>query len=205
MNLPGNKIWLWLEWVFIFVALPLVLYWLPVEPMYYLIGFGVLLGVYLVQASSFSNTIFVQWISINWLNQLLLFLSITLILSLLIYYFRHALWLQFPLANTQKYLLSLLLYPLLSVIPQEIIYRAFYYHRYTKIFSNRNIQILTNSFAFGFSHIIYGNWVAPAGAFLISFIFSHVYLKSKSLPVVCLVHYVYGIMIFTIGFGHYFK
>lgn len=205
MNLPDNKVWLYVEWIILFVALPLALKWLPVQPLYYLIGFGVLTAVYLVQVSTFSNKIFLQWTSINWLNHLLLFLSTTLVLSLAIFFFKNKLWLQFPMAKTDKYLLSLLLYPLLSVIPQELLYRAFYYHRYSQLFTNRNLLLVTNSFAFGFSHIIYGNWVAPVGAFLISFIFSIVYLKSKSLPIVCLVHYVYGIMIFTIGFGHYFK
>lgn len=205
MNLPENKIWLWFEWIILFIALPLALKWLPVQPLYYLIGLGALGIFYLLQASTFPSKRFLQWTSINWVNHLLLFLSVTLVLSLIIYFFKHALWLEFPMAKTEKYLLSLALYPLLSVIPQEVIYRAFYYHRYPRIISNRNLLLLSNSFAFGFSHIIYGNWVAPAGAFLISFIFSIIYLKSKSLPIVCLVHYVYGIMIFTIGFGHYFK
>ena len=170
-----------------------------------LVAVCLLVSVYLFGSKSFNKKIFYRWKKIDYKKHLLWFLLVTLATTLIILFFKNGLLLEFPLGKTQKYFLGLLLYPLISVIPQEIIYRSYFYHRFQKLFPNQRLMIFINSFAFGFLHIIFDNWVAPIGAFLINFIFSLTYLKSKSLPVVCVEHYLYGIMIFTIGMGHYFK
>lgn len=97
------------------------------------------------------------------------------------------------------------LYPFWSVIPQEIVYRGWYYHRYSDLFPNEKVSVLLNSVFFGFSHIVFGNWVAICGAFLISFVFSHTYRKYGSLLIVVIEHFLYGVMIFSLGMGRFFK
>ncbi|AHM62640.1 abortive infection protein [Flammeovirgaceae bacterium 311] len=96
------------------------------------------------------------------------------------------------------------MYPFWSVIPQEIVYRTWYYQRYGDLFASQRTSIFVNSLLFGFAHIVFGNGVAIVGAFLVSLIFSHTYTKYNSLLVVSIEHFFYGVMIFTLGMGKYF-
>jgi len=199
--------WLWPEMVLVYLIIPLIQKFglIDLDPMLVLVGMALIFAFILWIDHDFSNHRFYRWSAINWKKHLIVFGGVTVIVSIGVYFIREQLWLQFPTENTRRYLLALLLYPLVSVIPQEIIYRGYFYHRYHKLFKSEWIMILINSFLFGFTHIIFDNWIAPVGAFLISFIFSFTYLKTKSLPIVVLEHYCYGIMIFTVGLGHYFK
>lgn len=113
--------------------------------------------------------------------------------------------LYYPRENFEKYLITFFLYPLASVIPQELIYRVYFFHRYRTLVPERFLLMLSNAIIFGLTHWIYGNWVAPIATFLVSWIFIYSYLKSKSLLNVSLEHYFYGLIMFTIGFGYFFQ
>ncbi len=113
--------------------------------------------------------------------------------------------LYYPRENFESYLITFFLYPIASVIPQEIIYRVYFFHRYKEIVPERFLLMLSNAIIFGLTHWIYANWVAPIATFLVSWIFIYSYLKSKSLLNVSLEHYFYGLIMFTIGFGYFFQ
>ena len=102
------------------------------------------------------------------------------------------------------WLLIMLLYPLLSVYPQELIYRAFFFHRYEPLFGSGFRMILASALAFGFVHIIFGNWIAVILCVLGGLLFSFTYQHSASLPLTCLDHAIFGNFIFTIGLGRFF-
>ena len=114
------------------------------------------------------------------------------------------LFFQYPMEHFYAYLLTFFLYPVVSVLPQEIIYRVYFFHRYREIVPEKYLLMLSNAIIFGLTHFIYGNWVAPIATFLVSWIFIFNYLKSKSLLNVSLEHYIYGLIMFTVGFGHFF-
>ena len=113
--------------------------------------------------------------------------------------------LYYPRDDFEDYLITFILYPFASVIPQEIIYRVYYFHRYQKIVPEKYLLMLSNAIIFGLTHWIYGNWIAPIATFLVSWIFIFNYIKSKSLLNVSLEHYFYGLVMFTIGFGYFFQ
>lgn len=113
--------------------------------------------------------------------------------------------LYYPREEFEDYLITFILYPFASVIPQELVYRVYFFHRYRKIVPEKYLLMLSNAIIFGLTHWIYGNWVAPIATFLVSWIFIFNYLKSKSLLNVSLEHYFYGLVMFTIGFGYYFQ
>jgi hypothetical protein len=98
----------------------------------------------------------------------------------------------------------LLLYPLLSVLPQEIIYRRYMFARYATLLPNQVWLVLISGIAFGFGHIVFGNWIAPALCVVGGVLFSMTYQKTRSLALVCLEHALYGNFVFTIGLGRYF-
>jgi len=100
--------------------------------------------------------------------------------------------------------LIMLLYPLVSVYPQEVIYRAFFFHRYRELFPTPGSMIAASAVAFGFMHIVFENALAVALTLAGGWLFSHTYERSRSLLAVAVQHALYGCFIFTIGLGWYF-
>lgn len=109
-----------------------------------------------------------------------------------------------PLEHPQYWLLLLLIYPVFSVIPQELVFRTYFFHRYKKIFKNKSLRAVLGSISFGLAHLIYGNWIAVALSFLASLIFSFRFIESKSTALVVIEHSLMGLVIFTLGLGYYF-
>jgi len=98
----------------------------------------------------------------------------------------------------------MVLYPIASVYPQGIIYRAFLFHRYRAVFPNTMLLILASAAAFSFVHIIFRNPIAIVLTFTGGLLFAWRYQQSGSLFVSSLEHALYGCLMFTIGLGEYF-
>lgn len=98
----------------------------------------------------------------------------------------------------------MIFYPIWSALPQELIFRVFFFHRYRNIITNANLMVLLNAFLFAFMHIIFNNWVALVGGFIVGVFWAQTYLKTRSLITVSAEHALYGNFIYTIGLGHYF-
>lgn len=97
------------------------------------------------------------------------------------------------------------LYPLLSALPQEIAYRTFFFHRYAPLFARRPwLAVAANGAMFGFAHIIYGSAVSVGLAAVLGLVLAWRYWHTRSLWLVWLEHALWGNFIFTIGLGHYF-
>ena len=91
------------------------------------------------------------------------------------------------------------------VIPQEICFRVFFFHRYRDVFGGREVPLmLLNALSFGASHLFYGNWVAPVLSFFGGLLFARRYQTSRSLPMVWIEHALWGNYLFTVGIGWYF-
>lgn len=114
-------------------------------------------------------------------------------------------FLAFPTLRPNTWLLIMLLYPVMSVMAQEIVYRTFFFHRYGPLFGNaRWLAILVNGFLFGFAHIIFGSYVAIALTCLLGWLLAWRYERTRSFWAVWLEHTLYGNLIFTVGLGSYF-
>jgi len=121
------------------------------------------------------------------------------------------LWLLKPAAlfglilkHPKIWLLVMFAYPILSVFPQELIYRAFLFKRYHPLFGNGFGIIVASAAAFGFGHIVFHNWPAVALTFLGGLLFARTYQRTSSLIAVAAEHALYGCAAFTIGYGAYF-
>lgn len=111
---------------------------------------------------------------------------------------------QIPNKNFLLWLLIIIVYPFLSVVPQEFIYRVFFFHRYKKLFRGKtNILLALNTVSFAFAHIIFDNIHALIITTIVSPIFAFSYLK-KSFLTCIFVHSIGGQIIFTLGLGRYF-
>ena len=106
--------------------------------------------------------------------------------------------------NLLLWLLVIIFYPLLSVYPQELIYRSFFFHRYRSLIPNEKQMLLTNALLFGFMHIVFHNWIAVILTTIAGYYFAYLYLHSKSLLYVSIIHAIYGILVFSLGLGQFF-
>jgi uncharacterized protein len=95
-------------------------------------------------------------------------------------------------------------YPVLSVYPQAVLYRAFFFTRYAGIFPGKWTMIVASAAAFAFLHIIFRNWLAVALTFAGGLLFAWRYGETSSLAVSSFEHALYGCWLFTVGLGQYF-
>ena len=111
-----------------------------------------------------------------------------------------------PRHNPRLWLLICVLYPLLSVFPQEVIYRAFFFDRSPHVLPGVEGPWLLalNVALFGFAHIVFGNVWAPVLSAAGGLLFASTYLKSRSVMCAALEHALWGNLIFTIGLGPLF-
>jgi hypothetical protein len=98
----------------------------------------------------------------------------------------------------------MLAYPVLSVYPQGVLYRAFFFERYAPLFPGRWTMIVASAAAFAFLHIIFRNPLAPALTFAGGLLFAYRYAETGSLATSCVEHALYGCWLFTVGLGGYF-
>jgi membrane protease YdiL (CAAX protease family) len=98
----------------------------------------------------------------------------------------------------------MVLYPALSVYPQELIFRSFLFHRYAPVFGEGVGLVAASAAAFGYVHIIFGSWFSVVASGIGGWIFATRYLRTQSLFTASAEHSVYGILVFTIGLGRYF-
>ncbi|WP_253791393.1 CPBP family glutamic-type intramembrane protease [Nocardia amikacinitolerans] len=108
---------------------------------------------------------------------------------------------ELPRAEPLLWAMVMVFYPLFSVYPQELIFRKFLFQRYAPAFGTGWALIAANAAAFGFAHIIFGNWIAVALTLVGGVLFGYRYRQTGSLLVVSVEHALYGCLAFTIGLG----
>lgn len=86
--------------------------------------------------------------------------AVTATIGLVVYVFYPEKLFALPATHPVIWLLFLVLYPLLSVYPQELLYRAFFFSRYQAIFPNKRMMIAASALCFMFMHIVFGNGIA---------------------------------------------
>jgi membrane protease YdiL (CAAX protease family) len=107
--------------------------------------------------------------------------------------------------NPRLWLVIMVFYPLLSVYPQEIIYRTFLLHRYRLLFRSDWSRIAASAGAFAFAHVMFKEWWIATGLTLIGgAMFAWTYLRTRSTMAAVLEHALFGCFLFTIGLGEYF-
>lgn len=136
-------------------------------------------------------------------STLRLFLPWASLLALVVYFLKPELFLHWPMNQPWMWVATLLIYPIVSVIPQEIIFRTFFFHRYKRILPSKYARWALSTFLFGLAHLVYGNWVAVVVSWIGGAIFGYRYMHTNSTPVVVIEHAIWGSFLFTIGLGSY--
>jgi len=101
-------------------------------------------------------------------------------------------------------LIAIIAYPLFSSLPQEVIYRKFFYFRYGALVHNKYVLIALNAVLFSFAHIYFQNYIALILTFVGAIVFSLAYLKSRSLLFVSIEHSIYGLALLCSSMNQFF-
>ena len=197
-----------IEFAAIYVIVPLLIYYrrIPNLPIPYLLFIALLAFLLLRSDPTFRLSRLYSWGNIRPFIPTLLIRDGACVLGLGIAVYFLAPQLLFSLIRRSPLLwvLIFLLYPLLSVYPQEFLYRAFFFHRYQPLFGRGLGMLLASTLAFGFVHIIFRNWLSVGLSLIGGFLFSLTYQSSGSLLLACLDHAIFGNFLFTIGLGQFF-
>lgn len=97
-----------------------------------------------------------------------------------------------------------LLYPLVSALPQEIVYRPLFFRRYGAILPPGQGAIVMNAALFSFAHLMYWSWIVAAMTFAGGLVFAWAYEKQRNFPLAVILHGIAGNLIFFTGLGIYF-
>lgn len=110
-----------------------------------------------------------------------------------------------PRTRPERWLGLLFFYPVFSVYPQELLFRAFFLRRYQPLLTRPALLVLANAVAFGWAHVFFPTpVVAVTLTFFGGLLFADTYRKTGSLRLAVLEHALYGNLVFTIGLGEYF-
>ena len=211
----GSTFALSLEFVAIFVALPLAVRWQPwrISPLPVLWAGTLYCLVVLLRDPGFERARL--WNAhagapALW-PVLAIFAASATVIGLGVAHYTPQLLFHLPRTHRALWAAVMLLYPPLSVYPQSIVYRAFLLHRYAGAYAMLPagalrflLPVLLSAAAFAYMHIVFRNPVAIVLTFLGGFLVAWHYQRTGSLAVSSLEHALYGCFMFTIGLGEYF-
>lgn len=112
-------------------------------------------------------------------------------------------WLALPRRLPDLWLRVMLLYPILSALPQEVLFRLLFFRRYGWLFPEPRIALPVNAAVFALGHLMYWNWPALVLTFAGGWIFAWAYLRGGFWSAVVL-HAAAGAIVFTTGLGTFF-
>ncbi len=199
----------YVEFIFLFFAIPCGLYFirqhLAFRVFYLLLLVSAACTVILLNDSRFDRAVLKRSLTLVQIRSIVqVFLPSAVILTLYTYFFLPSKFMAFPTAKPFVWAIVMILYPLLLVLPQELLFRCFFFHRYQALFDSRpRLFIVLNALSFALSHLFYANWVAPVFSFLGGLLFAWRYRRSQSLMVVTVEHAIWGNFLFTTGIGWY--
>ncbi len=114
-------------------------------------------------------------------------------------------WLAFPRQRPGLWALVMLLYPFVSALPQEFLYRRFFFWRYADLLPGRWMPVAVNALLFGLLHAMYDNLPAVLLSALGGLLLATTYLGARNnLRLAWIEHAVYGQLLFTLGLGRFF-
>lgn len=106
-----------------------------------------------------------------------------------------------PQKNPLLWVTILFVYSFFSVLPQELIYRKFFFWRYQSLFVNKKLFFCINVLCFSLCHLFLKNiWVILI-TLLGGILFTYTYQKTKSVKLATIEHSIYGNLVFTVGLG----
>lgn len=148
-----------------------------------------------------------NWGAVTWHNLKPIFLRWVagcVVMTIFLYFVDPSRMFELVQERPRLVVFLLLLYPLLSALPQEFIFCSFFFERYKPFFKTGWPMIFASAVVFAYAHVLFINWVAPLLSFIAGLIFAETYARHKSLALVTIEHGLYGNYLFVVGLGWYF-
>lgn len=199
--------WRWTELSLIYLISPLLVFLLVSDQETWLMPVLCMMGatclILLLNDSNFKR--YRLWhtdqFSMHIGKSLKIFIPAAIGLAIVVYWFAPNTLFLLPREDLRFWLLTLAIYPIVSVIPQEVIFRTFFFHRYKQIIPSKNARWLLSAVCFSFAHIVYGNWVAVVLSGIGGLLFGYRYMQTRSTIIVVVEHTLWGSYLFTLGIG----
>lgn len=103
--------------------------------------------------------------------------------------------------NPAFLLVIFLFYPVLSALPQELIFRVLYFRRYRAILPGGRPGVVLNAAIFALAHLMYWHWIVAVMTFGGGLIFAAAYKRPQGFLMALALHAVAGCAIFGAGLG----
>lgn len=129
------------------------------------------------------------------------FLVIALITAGYVWYINAEALFCVPRTKPRLFVIILFVYTFLSVWPQEIIYRTFFFERYDTLFKDKRVFLFVNAIIFSMAHLLFRNTLVIVLTFIGGLLFGYTYYKTRSTTLVSIEHALYGNWLFTVGMG----
>ncbi|MGM5471098.1 CPBP family intramembrane glutamic endopeptidase [Flavobacteriaceae bacterium LMO-SS05] len=201
MNSTAYKL---IEFFILFIVLPISFaldYPLWFKMIVGFVGFIYIIYVLLkVENKRFKIATDLNWKAF-WKFTFLKFVGIALLTSLYVWLFDKDNLFEILINKPKLWFIILFVYSLLSVYPQELIYRTFYFKRYQELYSNERLFLFVNAIVFSLAHIFFMNALVIVLTFLGGILFALTFKKTKSTLLVSIEHAIYGCWLFTVGMG----
>jgi membrane protease YdiL (CAAX protease family) len=204
-----NRTWLWIECIAFFAGMPSALYFHPTRWDGHLCLWAFCVYALLVLRRMRGFSWIDLWQGRGWSPEhkkqaLIRFILATAAIVIFTCVIAPERLFGFPLKRPGMWLIVMVLYPILSALPQELAFRSFFFQRYAQLFPTDAAMIAVNAFCFGLVHVMFHNWVSPALSVIGGGLFALSYAQHRSLKWAALEHAAYGCMVFTCGIGFYF-
>ncbi len=203
-GLAGRDLRLAAEFAALFVGLPLVMaLGIPASWLW-----PVIVGMTAAAALLLSRTPGFRWRSltegaIDWRMVGVVALVTAVACGVLVWALVPGQALSLPRRAPGLWLMILLLYPILSALPQEVIFRALFFERYGALFGSERRAVIVNGLVFGLAHLMFWNWVAVTLCLAGGVVFAVGY-RRNGFPQAVLLHAICGGIVFTSGLGLFF-
>jgi len=192
----------------LYIGMPLLLAYdrFGVPLVFILLFLGIIVHLFLWFDPEFDRKLFFNWSAFrtSWKSILLVFIIAALLMVLLTWRMNPERLFLLLRQNPLFLLMISIFYPLFSVVPQGLAYRALFFHRYADFFPGTAFKILASALFFSFGHILYKNPLVLLLTFLAGILFSWRYLRTSSLAVSVIEHALLGVWLFACGLGIYF-
>lgn len=204
----GSRTWLALEWLALFAVLPTLIAFklIPLHILLVLVIAGLGCIAWLLCDPTFDRR---QLWNVRGAGRgvhriIVTFVVLGVLMALGVAFLTPERLLHLVRERPEVWAMIMLGYPIVSVYPQEIIFRTFMFHRYRELFSDSRVMILMSAIAFGYAHIFFENEIAVIMTLIGGLLFAWTYDRTRSTFAVWLEHGLYGCFVFTIGLGIFF-
>ena len=192
------------EFLIIFIILPIAFtqkFPIRIKLLIGIIGFFYIIFILLkIENNKFKIASNINWKAF-WKQTFIKFAIIAIITTVFVWITDKDLLFNVILNKPKLWIIILFVYSFLSVYPQELIYRTFFFKRYSAFFNNTNLLLFVNAIVFSLGHIFFRNTLVLVLTFFGGLLFAFTYNKTKSTLLVSIEHAIYGCWLFTVGMG----